>query len=33
MMLTILAKKIEAINPKNKEDATKSSSSTDVFDI
>jgi hypothetical protein len=28
-----LAKKIEAINPKNKEDATKSSSSTDVFDI
>jgi hypothetical protein len=28
-----LAKKIEAVNPKNKGDAAKSGSSTDVFDI
>jgi hypothetical protein len=28
-----LAKKIEAINPKNKEDASNRSSDTEVFDI
>ena len=28
-----LAKKIEAVNPKNKEDAANGSSDTEVFDI